>query len=78
MIGTGARASRIAAVADADTVVTVGPNKRINVVLTFLDTVTVMRLGVSEVERFVTPDADVGKVTATVSVDEPPNPFLFA
>jgi hypothetical protein len=76
-IGVGDTTVTIAAVAVADTEVAVGPKKRINVVFTFLDTVTLMRLVGSLVESF-TPGAEVGKVTATVSSDEPPKPLLRA
>src|SRR5215469_3910040 len=77
MIGTGDTTLTIAAVAVAFTVVAVGPKKRISVVATLRDTVTRIRVTGSVVER-VTPGAEAGKSTVTVSLAEPPNPFWLA
>jgi hypothetical protein len=80
-IGTGASTSTIPAMAEADTVDTVGPSRAINVVLTFRLTVTRMRAVGSVVDgEKLTPGTVVvaGKSTTTVSLAEPPKPFLLA
>jgi hypothetical protein len=77
MIGTGETTSTIAATAVAFTVVVDGPRNRTREVSTVRLTVTWISATGSVGDR-VTPGADPGNVTATVSAVVPPNPFFSA
>jgi len=68
IMGTGEVTSTMAAVAVAVTVVEVDPNNRMSVAFTLLETVTFTRWVGYTVDK-VTPGADVGKSTVTVSAD---------